>query len=93
MNGWTPERRVRQARLIRQWRPWKKSTGPRTEVGKGKVARNAFKGGTRRDLRTMARLLRELLEDECEMRQQLCGPRETGYQTAALIRARVLVRA
>ena len=33
-NGWTPERRARQAELIRQWRPWEKSTGPKTEAGK-----------------------------------------------------------
>lgn len=34
MNGWTPERRVRQAELIGNWKPWKRSTGPRT---RGKV--------------------------------------------------------
>ena len=27
--GWTPERRARQAELIRSWRPWEQSTGPR----------------------------------------------------------------
>ena len=25
-NGWTPERRARQARAIRRWRPWEHST-------------------------------------------------------------------
>ena len=44
-NGWSPERRARQAKLIRQWRPWEKSTGPRTQVGKEVVSRNAYKGG------------------------------------------------
>ena len=33
-NGWTPERRARQSALIRNWRPWEKSTGPKTEKGK-----------------------------------------------------------
>ena len=28
VNGWTLERRKRQAELIRQWKPWAKSTGP-----------------------------------------------------------------
>src|ERR1017187_1007026 len=29
-NGWTLERRLRQSAAIRQWRPWERSTGPRT---------------------------------------------------------------
>jgi hypothetical protein len=58
-NGWTPERKARQAELIRQWRPWEKSTGPRTHEGKATVARNAFKGGTWRLFRELARALRE----------------------------------
>ena len=31
-NGWSPERQARQAKLIRQWRPWEKSTGPKTQA-------------------------------------------------------------
>jgi len=45
-NGWTPERRARQAELIQQWRPWEKSTGPKTEAGKRGASQNAYKGGT-----------------------------------------------
>lgn len=44
-NGWTPERRARQAQLIRTWAPWKKSTGPRTVEGKARVSGNAEKHG------------------------------------------------
>ena len=33
MNGWTSERRARQARLIHSWKPWAKSTGPKTLGG------------------------------------------------------------
>lgn len=44
-NGWTPERRARQAALIRTWKPWLQSTGPRTEEGKARTAQNGFKGG------------------------------------------------
>ena len=58
-NGWTPERRARQAELIRKWRPWKKSTGPKTEAGKVAVSQNAYKGGTWRMLRELSRALRE----------------------------------
>ncbi len=45
-NGWTSARRARQAELIRQWRPWEKATGPRTQEGKATVARNAYRGGS-----------------------------------------------
>ncbi|MCP9761072.1 hypothetical protein EGI20_17645 [Aquitalea sp. S1-19] len=44
-NGWTPERRAKQAELIRQWRPWEKSTGPKTETGKTISCRNATRHG------------------------------------------------
>lgn len=43
--NWTLEQRQRQSEAIRQWKPWKHSTGPRSIEGKAKVARNAFKGG------------------------------------------------
>lgn len=39
--------------------PWKHSTGPKSEEGKARLSRNAFKGGTRAMLRGLARLLRE----------------------------------
>ena len=62
MNGWTPERRARHSALIRNWRPWEHSTGPKSEEGKARVSRNAYKGGTRAMLRELARLLREQAE-------------------------------
>jgi hypothetical protein len=57
-NGWTEARRRRQAALIRAWRPWTRSTGPRTAEGKAKVARNGYKGGMRQWIRELARVLR-----------------------------------
>ena len=33
-NGWTSERRARQAEQIRRWRPWERSTGPTSSSGK-----------------------------------------------------------
>src|SRR5262249_38170217 len=45
--GWSPERRARQAHLIRNWRPWTRSTGPRTAAGKKVTAMNALKHGFR----------------------------------------------
>ncbi len=58
-NGWTPARRARQAEIIRRWKPWERSTGPRTADGKATVARNADKGGLRGQLRELRRLLNE----------------------------------
>jgi hypothetical protein len=42
-NGWTPERRARQAELIRNWKPWEKSTGAKTEQGKAVSKMNAMR--------------------------------------------------
>src|SRR5262245_33951265 len=46
-NGWTPERRARQAAAIRRWQPWRRATGPKTEAGKAPVASNALRHGHR----------------------------------------------
>lgn len=42
-NGWTPERRPAGSAAIRQWQPWKSSTGPVSVGGKAKASRNADK--------------------------------------------------
>ena len=61
-NGWTSERRARQAALIQSWKPWERSTGPKTPEGKARVSRNAFRGGWRAQLRELSRLLREQIQ-------------------------------
>jgi hypothetical protein len=60
MRHWTPEERSRQAALIRQWKPWERSTGPQTKQGKATVAKNAFKGEGRQILRMLAKTLRKI---------------------------------
>jgi hypothetical protein len=57
VNGWTPERRARQAELIRRWKPWDKSTGPRSAEGRQRVSRNAWSGGRRAQLRELTKLV------------------------------------
>lgn len=64
MNGWTDERRKRQAALIQNWQPWGRSTGPRTVAGKARASRNAFKNSLRQELRRIARFIAEMKREE-----------------------------
>lgn len=66
-NGWTPERRARQAELIRQWQPWANATGAKTAEGKARSSRNAYKGGHRKELREMMQRLNGLLKEQDEL--------------------------
>ena len=50
-NGWTAERKAKQAAAIQKWKPWTLSKGPRSVDGKAIVSRNAFKGSKRPALR------------------------------------------
>ena len=61
-NGWTLERRARQSELIRTWRPWEQSTGPRTDEGKARTARNGFKGGSWREIRELTKAMNQLFQ-------------------------------
>lgn len=54
----TPEHRALRAELIRRWRPWEQSTGPKTQEGREKAAKRGFKGGTRLEMRATGRALR-----------------------------------
>ena len=58
VTSWTPERRARQSELIRHWKPWAQSTGPRSAIGKSVASRNAFKGGMASQLREIRQALR-----------------------------------
>lgn len=64
--SWTPERRARQAELIRTWQPWTRSTGPRTAEGKATTSRNAWKGGYWREMRELRRLLAAEIQEARE---------------------------
>ena len=60
-NGWTPERRARQSELIRQWKPWRKSTGPKSAPGKAATSRNTWKDGELVKLRQMTKEINQIL--------------------------------
>ena len=60
MPRWTPESRLKQAAAIRRWMPWTLSTGPVTAEGKARVARNAWKGGARAEIKSWHLALRQI---------------------------------
>ena len=62
-SGWSLERRARQSAAIRRWKPWERSTGPRTADGKAHASRNAEKGGKRPALKAEMAHLRELMRE------------------------------
>ncbi|MFN7902092.1 MAG: hypothetical protein ACK5O1_04575 [Holosporales bacterium] len=63
-NGWTPERRHRQAEAIRRWQPWDHATGPATPAGKAAASQNARKHGLRsRQAREELKMVRGFLRD------------------------------
>jgi len=66
-NGWTPERRAKQAEAIKRWKPWEQSTGPKTDEGKAEAAQNATKHGLRSA---------EWLEDQKRVKDLLRACRE-----------------
>ena len=70
-SGWTPERRARQAALIRTWRPWDQSTGPRTDEGKTRTACNGDKGGAWRIEREAIRELRQTTNELLRRQREL----------------------
>ena len=62
-HGWSKERRIKQAEAIKRWNPWEQSTGPVTDDGKARVARNAYKGAKRPKLRGLKSKLREIFKE------------------------------
>jgi hypothetical protein len=71
-HGWTPERRKKQSKAIRKWKPWEKSTGPKTEEGKEKSKMNAQKHGMRSaEFRLMESLLAAYRSAELKLRNRL----------------------
>ena len=70
-NGWTFERRARQAALIHTWCPWEKSTGPRSDDGKARASRNGYRGGHRAMLRELSRIVTAEVQEARELVERL----------------------
>jgi hypothetical protein len=63
MPRWTPEARERQAALIREWKPWTRSTGPVTSRGKRKASKN-WKQSSRAQIAAIKKMFRQALDAE-----------------------------
>ena len=74
-NGWTLERRARQAVLVQTWKPWKQSTGPRTDEGKARTALNGDKGGIwrveREEIRELKQTTNELFRRQRDLLRRM----------------------
>lgn len=78
-SAWTPERRAKQAEIIRATQPWTKSTGPRTTEGKEKSSQNARMDPVFKDAIEMRKaIMAETLEFfERKRRPRLRRPKRT----------------
>lgn len=70
-NGWTAARKAQQAKMIRRWKPWTASTGPKSGPGKARSAMNRYRGGVRR----LVRKLRSCLREQDRLRRDILGER------------------
>lgn len=62
-SAWTAERRAKQAVAIHRWKPWANSTGPKSEEGKQRSARNGLAGESRMGGAGLLRLIRKKVRD------------------------------
>lgn len=65
---WTDEEKSKQADAIRQWQPWKNSTGPRSASGKERSKMNARKDG---ENSAPMRKLRKILHNQIQWLKSL----------------------
>jgi hypothetical protein len=53
--------------MIRNWKPWEKSTGPKSKAGKAVSSRNGDKGGLWAELREMRKETNALIQEHREV--------------------------
>ena len=55
----TKEHREMRARMIHEWKPWEKSTGPKTDEGKKRASLRGYKGGLRKKERALTKAFKD----------------------------------
>ena len=73
-NGWTPERRTRQAVLIHGWRPWEKAHGAVTPEGKKASSKNAHRFTQRKAMLFAGWILKQ--SEACKSGRPYAKPEE-----------------
>ena len=61
---WTLEQRQEQSLAIKRWKPWLRSTGPKSPEGKAAVARNAYTGGEVASFRATVKEISQVLREQ-----------------------------
>ena len=59
MRQWTAEERLRQSQLIKNWQPWKQSTGATTPQGKARSSQNSYKHGINKSKKEILQVLKQ----------------------------------
>ncbi len=74
MRHWTEEERARQAELIKQWKPWERSTGARTAEGKTASSQNALvHGGRSQETKKLQETFSALTRDGRKLFKRIIG--------------------
>lgn len=95
--GWTEERRQKHRAAIARWAPWKKSTGPKTQLGKERSSQNALKHGFHgrmgrefhRLLAQQKRLVRAMIMEHATMFEKSDGRQQMRSDNESFIAMRL----
>lgn len=70
--AWTDERRRKQAQAIRRWKPWEKSTGPKSPEGKQAASMNSTThGATTKAAKAMIREISTLTKNSNKLLEEI----------------------
>jgi len=88
MPRWTEEARLKQSELIKEWKPWEKSTGAKTEEGKKRCADNNYRRFTNNpELIKVMKQINEMKKTHRDMQKMLkISPKKSEQKNKKKIR-------